>query len=70
MKLHDHKFIYGGVKYKDGQTSMAGTGAREREYFDWFFCEFCLENKFTRLNYESDTYAKVEFNATPAAGMR
>lgn len=63
----DHKFIYGGIKYKDSTWPLPGTGAHERSYFDWFYCEKCTGDKLKELNFKSTTYEKPEFNATPLA---
>lgn len=60
-----HRFIYGGVKYEDESHPMLGTGARRRNYFDWFYCEKCTETIYLTLNHTDDTYQKVQFGATP-----
>jgi len=61
----EHKFIYGGIKYEDVHYSNPGTGARPREYFDWFYCEKCSEYKYHKLAFSNTTYEKVLFGATP-----
>ena len=64
MDTCEHKFVYGGIKYKDGLYSLPGTGAHSREYFDWFYCEKCLENKYVELSKRGDTYS-LWFDAKP-----
>lgn len=61
----EHKFIYGGVKYEIQEWKLPGSGAQAVHYFDWFFCEKCLENRYKKLDAESDTYGKALFDATP-----
>lgn len=61
----EHKFVYGGIKYKEETYPLPGTGARKRTYFDWYYCEKCLEKKFEELNFEDNSYGKVQFNASP-----
>ena len=62
---HEHKFIHGGIKYEVQEWKLAGSGARPVYYFDWFYCEVCLENKYQKLEAETDSYSKVIFGATP-----
>lgn len=61
----DHKFVYGGVKFKVGHDHLPGTSAKPVTYYDWFYCEKCLENQYIRLSRSGNTYEPVEFNATP-----
>ncbi len=64
----DHKFSYGGVKYEDGKHSLPGGRAKSRTYFDWFFCERCLKEKYNALGIlNENTYCEVLFDATPKA---
>jgi hypothetical protein len=64
----EHKFVFGGVKYEDGHYPLPGSGARSRQYFDFYFCEKCLEKKYEKLPFEDNTYSKVQFSASPKAG--
>jgi hypothetical protein len=61
----DHEFVYGGVKYENHTNALPGTGACRRDYFDWFYCKKCLENKYIELSYFDNTYTKIAFDATP-----
>lgn len=70
MKEHEHSFVYGGVKYEDSNIPLSGTGARERTYFDWFFCASCSEYSFIELDCPSNTYEEVQFSATPKPKKR
>ncbi len=65
---HEHKFICGGIKYEVQDWNLPGSGARRIYYFDWFYCERCLENKYQMLDVETDTYSKILFGATPKGG--
>jgi len=61
----NHKFIYGGVKYKDGDM-IAGSSAKIRHYYDWFYCERCLEIRYEKLDCgKNSSYDHVRFGATP-----
>lgn len=60
----EHKFVYGGIKYEIQNYKLAGSSAQPIFYFDWFYCEKCLENKYKKLAIETDTYSKILFNAT------
>lgn len=63
MKPCLHKFVYGGVRYKDSEYPMAGTGAHERSYFEWFYCEKCLKKIFNKLDFTGNTYEKHLFDS-------
>lgn len=64
FSLCDHKFLYGGVKYKVQQAPRGGT---QYAYFDWFYCEKCLKEKLISLDSTSAAgYAAPLFNAIPA----
>lgn len=64
-RICEHKFVYGGVKYENSDRPLPGTGACARRYYDWFYCEKCLENKYKTLPHSDNTYTKVQFGATP-----
>lgn len=61
----NHKFVYGGVKYEVHDWKVAGSGAHEVSYYDWFYCEKCLENRYEDLGISATSYDKIMFNATP-----
>lgn len=54
-----HKFVYGGIKYE-----VKDWGHRPVYYYDWFFCEKCLESKYNRLEGEGESF-RIQFGATP-----
>lgn len=60
----NHSFIYGGVKYKIAHQ-LAGSNARAVRYYDWFYCNKCLENLYKELSERSNTTQQIRFNATP-----
>lgn len=61
----DHKFVHGGVKYEIQEWKIPGGGAQPVYYFDWFYCEKCLQNEYQRLAESSNTYEPIRFEATP-----
>ncbi len=61
----EHKFIHGGIKYEVQEWKLPGSGARPVYYFEWFYCERCLEKRYEKLDTETDSYSKVLFGATP-----
>jgi len=61
----EHKFVYGGARYKVDDNPRPGTGSHYRYYYDWFFCEKCLESRYERLAFLDTTYDKVALNALP-----
>jgi len=60
MTTCKHKFVYGGVKFKLVERSFGNV----LHYFDWFYCEKCLESKFAKLDASSDTW-NVLYSASP-----
>lgn len=39
----EHKYIYQGTVHKLADYPMPGSSARERIYFDRYYCEKCLD---------------------------
>ena len=64
-KACKHKYIYGGIKYQIDPYPMSGTGAKRRDYYDWYYCEHCLTKQYSLSLYHDTTYEKIAFNATP-----
>jgi hypothetical protein len=60
----EHEYVYGGVRYEDGEYHLPGTSAHPREYFNWFYCKKCLRNEYQRLATSGDTYG-ILFDAKP-----
>lgn len=60
----EHKFIYQGVKYDFSEYTRPGSGAYTRRYYDFYFCEKCLEKRYEQLNVEQSSYELVLFGAT------
>jgi hypothetical protein len=61
----DHKFMYQGVKFSVSDRFVPGSGARVRDYFDFYVCEKCLGGELRPLDCSDDTYQIVKFDATP-----
>ena len=66
----EHKFVYGGVRYEVQDWNYSGSGAKPIYYFDWFYCEKCLGDKYNSLDVETDTYSRILFGATPKKRMK
>jgi len=64
----DHKFVYGGVKYRRYENADLGLRAWLIYYYDWFYCERCLKQMYEKLNIKANTYEPILFNATPISG--
>ncbi len=60
----EHLYVFAGVAF-DYVGRVPGSGANIRAYYNWFFCDKCLRNKYHRLDYSDDSYSKIQFNATP-----
>lgn len=65
MSEHKHNYTYGGVIYALGGR-LPGSGARERRYYDRFYCTECLHCRYIRLSETNSSYDTPLFNATPA----
>ena len=59
----EHKYVYGGVKFR--LKNQHHTNARLRIYYDFFFCERCANTKLVELMYTDNTYSDLSYNATP-----
>ena len=63
MTQCEHKYVYGGVKYEIG-GELPGTSACRIRYYDWFFCEKCLDYQYKPIARTSTTWDALLFNAT------
>jgi hypothetical protein len=52
----DHKFVYAGLRYRDGKRSLPGTGATRRYYAHVYFCEKCLTTKGKSVETTANSY--------------
>lgn len=60
-----HVFHYGGVKFERQFIQEIGFVQERVDYFDWFWCERCLEMQFFLLH-ESECGCEVpKYGATP-----
>lgn len=62
----EHRFVFGGLRYKHGGWPLPGTGAEPRYYFDWMFCERCCESRYLNQREIGTSYDAVIGGATPA----
>jgi hypothetical protein len=62
----EHRYVYAGVRYADGNYNLPGSGARRRYYAHWYYCEKCLAPHVEKIQgVEDNSYLKVKFDATP-----
>lgn len=67
--LNEHNWQYVGVRYRLGHR-IAGSSAREVEYFDCYFCTRCRRREYTKLKLVHDSYQSVQHEATPMEADR
>lgn len=60
---HEHKFIYAGLRYRDGGRGLPGTSARPRYYAHVYYCEGCLEKRAETVETADTTYEKPRDSA-------
>lgn len=65
MSNHQHTFFNDGIRFKNDDRSMAGSGARVRRYFRIYRCNVCLDFKVEHLGDHGNSYEEVKFQATP-----
>lgn len=70
QRVCEHKFVYQGLFYRDGTHPLPGSSARERTYFDRYFCEKCLHTEEKDHRVVGNNYQKVLSGATPAPPAR
>lgn len=68
MTTCEHRFVYAGVKYEESKYPMPGSSARDRHYFDHYYCERCLEHRYEQLPATNNTYSEPLFKATQKPG--
>lgn len=61
----DHKYIYGGVRYRVTNENYPGSGGKLRIYAEWFYCNRCLKERLIYLDHDDLSYNPPQFNATP-----
>ena len=61
----EHKFVYRGVVYSVQDHKIPGSGGQEVYYYDFYFCERCLDKKYDRLPYTSNSYDAIRLQAMP-----
>jgi len=64
MEECKHKYVYQGIQYKVG-GQLPGSGACSLEYFEVFYCEYCLSKETKSIGIHGNDYSAVAFNATP-----
>ena len=63
----EHKFVYGGVKYEVMPWIRLEANTQPVYYYDWFYCERCLEKRYEKLPIEGNTHEEIQFDASPRA---
>jgi hypothetical protein len=60
----DHRFVYEGIRYAEGQLNNPGGSARTRYYARAYFCQRCLERQFELMGAIGDSYEPLRYDAT------
>lgn len=63
---HVHEYADDGLRYVTDRMPLPGSGAKRVSYWRLFRCTSCLHRVAERTDYETDTYTRIEFGATPA----
>ena len=63
--LCEHKYVEGRVKYRVHPGNLPGSGASAVSYYQFFFCEKCLDRKFELLPTRTNSYERIRFDAVP-----
>lgn len=59
-----HDYIYGGIKFADTHQ-LAGSNAKRRLYYDFYYCKKCLKVQYRQLDFTDDSYGEILFSASP-----
>jgi len=60
-----HEYAFAGIVFKNTGHQLPGSGATKIEYYNWFYCNKCLENTYIKLPAISNLYEHIQFGATP-----
>ena len=60
----EHKFVYGGVRYKD-EGQAPGSGAHIFSYWEYYFCEKCMKVQLFELPGRTNSYQPIMYDASP-----
>ena len=64
-----HKYVYNGVRHMVGKYENPEyarlADANPVFYYDFYFCERCLDKRYEKLDIELDTYAVIRYDALP-----
>jgi len=60
----EHEYTYRGIGFSLGHE-LPGSSARERMYFDIYFCNKCLLQRRLQLDHTDSSYAPPAFGAVP-----
>jgi hypothetical protein len=60
-----HNWVYGGLKWHNTGNRIAGRSAEEIDYYDWFYCSGCLQNRYRKLDIVMTNFDKVIEGASP-----
>lgn len=62
----EHRWVYQGTVYSSDDRPLPGTGARERVYFDRFYCQLCLASSDRNARRIGNTYQNPIAGTFPA----
>jgi hypothetical protein len=60
-----HVWVYRGVGFYVTDKLLPGSGAKDIEYYDVYFCSRCTALITTKLEANSSSYEPIRYNATP-----
>ena len=60
-----HVWMHGGLRYRAADYPRSGTSARDRIYWDWFYCTLCLADQYKNERVIGSTYEEVIPGSVP-----
>jgi hypothetical protein len=61
----DHTWVFGGLRYQESDYPRPGSSARDRIYWDWFYCYSCLASQHVNERVFGTSYDKPIEGAIP-----
>jgi len=67
IKCCEHNYVYGGIVFEHVHK-LPGSGARERKYYNWWYCRKCVSDKYKYLpDADECSYDEIKYGALPKA---
>ena len=61
----EHNYQYKGLEWKESKHERAGTGARDVDYYDTYFCTKCLAKEHQYKGALTNTYEPKIIGSVP-----